>query len=48
MFSRSGFGKEHARRERGPAVIPDKWRGVVHFFAGAIALALLTKIEAAK
>jgi hypothetical protein len=29
-------------------VIPHKWRGVVHFFAGAIALVLLTKIEAAK
>jgi hypothetical protein len=46
MFSRSGFGLEHARRGRGPAVILHKWREVVPFLPGAIALGLLSKIEA--
>ena len=27
-------------------MIPHKWREVVHFVAGGIALALLTKLEA--
>ena len=29
-------------------MIPHKWRGVVQFFVGAMALALLIKIEAAQ
>ena len=43
MFSRSGFGLEHAGRGGDPTVIPHKWRRVVNSFGDGIAFTLLTE-----